>query len=132
MPSFLSPILKDPERPVQLVKAGDARAIATTVLTAFDSASRRTGLLKRDHLPPQTALIIAPCSGVHTFGMRFTIDVAFVTREGRIVKIRRQMPRRRMAFALGAFAVIEMAAGALDGAGVREGDTVALESLRGV
>lgn len=85
--------------------------MATTVETAFDSESRKRGLLGRSSLAPDHALVIAPCSAVHTFGMQFPIDVIFAAGDGRIVKIRRSMRAGRLAGAIGAFATIEMAAG---------------------
>ena len=88
--------------------------VARTLLTAFDSASRRRGLLKHDSLEEGSALIIAPTSAIHTFWMRFAIDVAFVSKEGRVVKVRPAVVPWRMAAAWRAYAVIEMAAGAFD------------------
>jgi uncharacterized membrane protein (UPF0127 family) len=128
MASFLGPILQSPDTAFRLVKAGAAQPIAAHVLTAFDSASRRTGLLKYDAMPPDSALIIAPCSSIHTVGMRFPIDVAFVARDGRVLKACGSIPRWRIALSLRAFAAIELAAGVLASAGVSAGDTVALES----
>ena len=55
---------------------GQAADIADT------SAKRRTGLLKHKSLEPGDGLWIAPCEGVHTFGMKFPIDVVFLSRKG--------------------------------------------------
>src|SRR4051812_14227289 len=79
--------------------------LATTVEPAFRRAARRKGLLGRAELPAGHAMIIAPCSAVHTFFMRFPIDVLFVNRAGRIVKVRERMSPFRIAFAVRAFAV---------------------------
>lgn len=122
MPSFVTPLLKQPDRSHRLVNDRNGRVVAAHVLTAFDSASRRTGLLKHASMPEGTALIIAPCSAVHTFGMRFPIDVAFVARDGRVLKVRHAVGPRRMTAALGAFAVIELAAGQLAAADTQSGD----------
>jgi uncharacterized membrane protein (UPF0127 family) len=107
---FLSPLLDNSPDRYQLVNAATGTVIATTLLTAFDSASRRTGLLKHAALPASTALIIAPCTAIHTFFMKFPIDVIFVARDGRVVKVRRSVVPWRIAMAFSAFAVIEMAA----------------------
>ena len=96
--------------------------MATTVEGAFDSASRTRGLLGRASLAPDHALVIAPCSAIHTFGMQFPIDVIFAAGDGRILKIRRNMRRGRMTGAIGAFATIEMAAGAADRHELKAGD----------
>jgi hypothetical protein len=97
------------------------------LLRAFDSASRRRGLLKRDFLPEGSALVIAPTNAIHTFFMRFAIDVAFVARDGRVLTVRRAMPPWRMAGAWGGYAVVELAAGALDRAAVQPGDLLRVD-----
>jgi uncharacterized membrane protein (UPF0127 family) len=91
---------------------------------ALDSATRRTGLLQHTSLPVGEAMVIAPTSAVHTFWMKFPIDILFVARDGRVLKIRPAVPAWRMTGALGAFAVIEMAAGALTRCEVARGDTL--------
>ena len=85
--------------------------LATRIEVAFDSESRKRGLLGRASLAPGHALIIAPCSGIHTFGMQFPIDVVFVGRSGKVLKVRRNMPAGRIAASLRAFTTIELAAG---------------------
>jgi uncharacterized membrane protein (UPF0127 family) len=110
-----------------LTNTRHGRIAARTLLTAFDSKSRKKGLLGRDSLPEGTALIIAPCQAIHTFSMRFAIDVAFVAKDGRVLKVRQAVPRRRIAVALRAFAVIELAAGALEASDTRAGDRLQIE-----
>jgi hypothetical protein len=119
---FLEPLLKRSAVAPTLCVEGREAPLATAVETAFDSASRKKGLLGRDGLSEHTALVIAPCSAVHTFAMRFPIDVIFARRDGRIIKMRRAMPVSRITGALRAFAVIEMAAGTIERAVIRVGD----------
>ena len=129
MKSFLDPLRQSSAPSLVLTNTRDDRIVADTLLRAFDSASRRRGLLKRDFLPEGSALVIAPTSAIHTFFMRFAIDVAFIARDGRVLKVRRAMRPWRMAAAWGAFAVVEMAAGALDRAGVQAGDVVRVDAI---
>ena len=124
MPSFLNPLLKHPGVAFRLVNARNQQTVATHLTTAFDSKSRRTGLLNHQAMPEGAALIIAPCSAVHTIGMHFDIDIAFVSRDGRVLKVRNAVRPWRMTGALRAFAVIELAAGALEAAGLGAGDVV--------
>jgi uncharacterized membrane protein (UPF0127 family) len=56
--------------------------------------------------------------------MRFSIDVAFVARDGRVLKIRHAMPPWRMAGALRGFAVIELPSGRLRQTDTRPGDVL--------
>jgi uncharacterized protein len=123
---FLKPLVDAPRDTFHLTIARDGSALATTVEGAFDSDSRRRGLLGRDGLADHTALIIAPCQAVHTFAMRFSIDVVFVARDGEVVKLRADLQPGHMTGAWSAFAVIEMAAGAIARAGLRRGDRLAL------
>jgi uncharacterized protein len=93
---------------------------------AFDSATRKKGLLGRDRLEPGTGLVIAPCGGVHTFFMRFSIDVVFVARDGRVVKVSPAVKPWRLALALSAFCVIELPAGIAAEGLTRAGDRLEL------
>jgi uncharacterized membrane protein (UPF0127 family) len=93
---------------------------------AFDSATRKKGLLGRDRLEPGTGLVIAPCGGIHTCFMRFPIDVLFMARDGRVVKVRSAVPPWRLALAISAFCVIELPAHAAAEAGTRAGDRLEL------
>lgn len=87
--------------------------IATAVEHAATRASRRRGLLGRDHLDPHCAMILEPCTAVHTAFMRFPIDVVFIDRAGYALKIVRDVAPWRIAVAAGAHAVVEMAAGSI-------------------
>jgi hypothetical protein len=119
-PHFLEPLARRATRGVLCVEGRD-RPIAG-IEGAFDSASRRRGLLGRDTLPDDVAFIMAPSNAVHTCFMRFAIDLVFAARDGRIVKIRPSVAPWRISAARGAFAVVELAAGAAARAGLRVGD----------
>jgi uncharacterized membrane protein (UPF0127 family) len=121
-PGFLAPLLDPSGGPLVLRHAGTGAIVADRLEAALDSASRRKGLLGRDGLPPGAGLVIAPSNAVHTFSMRFAIDVVFVRRSGEVAKVRHSMPRGRMAAALMAFAVIELPAGTAERTGIRAGD----------
>ncbi len=130
MASLLTPIL---ERPGDYLLR-DTRTgtiIASHVELATDSASRRRGLLGRDRLEPGHAMVIAPCGGVHTFFMRFAIDVLFVRKDGRVVKCAHALAPWRIALAPRAYAAIECPAGTLRDAGAQRGDLVRFEPVGG-
>lgn len=122
MPSFLTPLLTHPAQNFTLHNTRSGRPVASELLPAFDSAARRKGLLGRDYLAAGTAIVIAPTNAIHTWFMRFPIDVAFVAKDGRVVKVRSGLGPWRMAAAWSAYAVVEMAAGELDGSGTKAGD----------
>jgi uncharacterized membrane protein (UPF0127 family) len=107
-PHFLTPLLRGSGG--ALARRGGA-IVARLVEGAFDSQSRRRGLLGRTSFPEGSAVIIAPSSAVHTFGMKFPIDVVFVSRDGRVLQINASVPPFRIAVAWRAFAAIELPAG---------------------
>jgi uncharacterized membrane protein (UPF0127 family) len=121
LPSFLSPLLSG-SAGFLLRNTRTHATIADQLSTAFDSASRRKGLLGQTSFPSGSALLIAPSNAVHTFFMRFPIDVIFVARDGRIVKIARSLVPWRMAAAFRAYATIELAAGSLASFDIAPGD----------
>lgn len=123
-PHFLAPLLRAGHGPSALRNVRSGRPVATHVETAFSSADRKRGLLGREGLAPGQALVIAPTSLVHTFAMRFPIDILFASRDGRVLKISSAVPPRRIAGSLRAFAVVEMAAGELARSDTRVGDVI--------
>ena len=100
------------------------RIVADRLLPALDSESRRRGLLKHTSLDEGEAMIIAPTNAVHTWFMKFDIDIAFVTRDGRVLKTRDSVPPWRMSGAFGGYAVIEMRGGSFAAADTVPGDVL--------
>ncbi len=129
MASWVNPLLREPATRFRLVNARTGVVIADSVAGAFDSATRRRGLLGRDGMAAGEALIIAPTNAIHTFFMRFAIDVAFVARDGRVLKLRSALGPWRMSAAFRAFGVVEAPAGAFASCGTGAGDTLALEVI---
>lgn len=129
MSHFLSPLLSRSPRPARLRNRRNGRILANELETAFDSTSRRRGLLGRGGLPDGAALVIAPCGAVHTFFMRFPIDLVFASRDGHVVKTRSTVPPGRVSGTLRAFAVIELPAGVIERSGTRSGDTLEITAL---
>jgi uncharacterized membrane protein (UPF0127 family) len=103
------------------------RVLADRADIADTGAKRRTGLLKHSRLEPGEGLWIAPCEGVHTFGMKFPIDVIFLSRKKQVLKTRPAMVKRRIAFSLRAYSVLELPAGTLAQTGTVAGDQLEFE-----
>jgi len=78
---------------------------------AKDFRTRLRGLAFRDRDEAGPGLLFPRCSSVHTFGMRFELDVFFLDEAGRVIDIRRHVPPRRIVFCRGASAVLEIPAG---------------------
>ena len=80
--------------------------------TASTALQRLKGLFAYPPLSNAQALILSPCSAVHTIGLRYTIDVAFLCAEGRILKAGTLKPWSMMICGQGKH-VIEMAEGSV-------------------
>ena len=75
--------------------------------------SRRRGLGGLEMLPSDQGLEI-PTSSIHTYTMRFSLDLIWRSRDGTVLRVDRNVPRWRMRTCLGARTVIEVSAGAAD------------------
>jgi len=109
-----------------LVHVRTGAVVASSVDMALRRSERRRGLLGRDSLADGAAMFIAPCIAIHTVGMGFPIDVAFVNARGYIVRVVHSLPPWRLAASLGGCAVIELAAGRLREYDVNVGDRLTL------
>ena len=75
---------------------------------------RMQGLLGRTPLQENEALLLKPCSSVHSFGMRYTIDLVYLNRRWEIIKTVKAFKPWHISFCLKAHIVIEMIAGSLE------------------
>ena len=111
MAHCLAPLVREPQGRYGLWNLRTGQPVAANVVAAFDSRTRRQGLLGRGGLPPGDALILAPCSSVHTAFMRFPLDLVFLDRAGRVLKTSSAVRPWRIRAAWRAFAVVELQAG---------------------
>jgi uncharacterized membrane protein (UPF0127 family) len=125
----LSALVREPQGRFGLWNLRTGSPIATRVIAAFDSGSRRQGLLGRRGLPAGEALVLAPCSSVHTAFMRFPIDLLFLRRDGRVLKTSAGVRPWRIRLAWRAFAVVELAAGTLEHSTTVRDDVVELRTI---
>jgi len=84
------------------------------VAEARSRAERMRGLARLDAMPETVALHIPRCRSVHTFTMRFPLDLIWLDGEGRAVRVDRGVAPRRLRTCLGARSVVEANAGTAD------------------
>ena len=96
--------------------------LAGSVDVADRGAKRRKGLLGQDRLGREEGLWIVPCEAVHTFGMRFAIDLVYLDRARKVKKVRSEVRPMRLSGCLSAHSVLELAAGTIHRTGTRPGD----------
>ena len=103
------------------------RQIAAFVQLAGDNRNRKKGLLGRESLDAGEGLWIVPCEAVHTFWMRFPIDLIYLDRRQRVVKTRSGVPPWRLSACLRAHSVLELPAGTIRQTQTMRGDRLALD-----
>lgn len=103
--------------------------LADAAEVADTSAKRRTGLLRHQSLEAGQGMWIVPCESVHSFGMKFAIDVVYLDRRRRVRKIRPNMAPRRVSACLLAHSVLELPAGTLARTGTQPGDQLEIQEL---
>ena len=90
------------------------RHVLSGDLTVFEARTHRArllGLALLDALPSDAALLITRCRSVHTFGVRFSIDIILLDRYGTVVRLASEVSPQRAVGARGAWAVLETRAG---------------------
>ena len=111
----------------RLVNETRGAVLAERAALALTVRERMKGLLGRDALVDGEALVIRPCTSIHTFFMRFPIDVLFLDRDGRVLRaIPAMKPWRLTRIYPRAACVAELPAGVLQRTGTSEGDVVRL------
>jgi uncharacterized protein len=96
--------------------------LGDSIETADSSSKRRTGLLKHTSLAEGAGLWIVPCEAIHTFFMRFPIDVVYIDKKRHVRKLVRALQPWRMSMCLPAHSVIELPAGTIERTRTQVGD----------
>jgi len=108
-----------------LVKNGEK--VVEAVELAVDLKSRLVGLLGRSSLGTRRAMYLSPCSSIHTFFMKFPIDLVFLSRGLEVTKIVRDVgPWRMVIGGPDAWSVLEMESGWFPADALKVGDKVCL------
>lgn len=103
--------------------------LATRAKVADREVTRRKGLLGRNALDPGEGLWIIPCEAVHTFGMKFPIDLVYIDRKLRVRKVRSTVPPWRLSACLSAHSILEIAAGGAEASQTLRGDQLEFSSV---
>ncbi|MFN7954673.1 MAG: DUF192 domain-containing protein [bacterium] len=115
---------------VQVRNLSKSVVIVHDLEVAHSLRARMRGLLGRDGLEAGCGLWIRPCTSIHTIGMRFAIDAAFVDAASRVVRVYRALPPWRVTrIVWGAVGVLELAAGTLAASDTAVGDQLDLGTV---
>ena len=102
---------------------GEAIDIADT------SAKRTTGLLKHTELRAGEGLWIVPCEGVHTFFMKFALDLVYIDKKNLVRKVVRDVRPWRVSFCLMADSIVELPVGVVGESATQKGDEMVFERI---
>jgi hypothetical protein len=109
-----------------IVQNADRESVlGTAIEVAETSAKRAKGLLGRDSLAAGEGLLFKRCSSLHTFFMRFAIDIVYIDKDGRVLKIAHSVPPFRVSIApFRAHYALELPAGSVAGSGTKVRDVL--------
>jgi uncharacterized protein len=113
--------IADDSMKIVSLRGTDGAVVCARCVVAETAVARMRGLLGRSGLDSGEGLLLRPASSVHTFFMRFSIDVVFLGREGEVLKVAERVRPWRSTAARGAKAVVELAAGEARRSGIRVG-----------
>jgi hypothetical protein len=109
---------------LQVLNLTRKTVLASCMEVADSAAKRNKGLLGRESLFPGEGLWIIPCEAVHTFWMRFPIDLVYLDSKKRIRKIRGEVRPWRLSVCLSAHSVLELPSGTIRETRTEPGDTL--------
>jgi uncharacterized membrane protein (UPF0127 family) len=112
------------ERPLQVVNLTRDTTVVTTVEVADTPSRRAKGLLGREQLDEGAGMWIIPCEAVHTFGMQFPIDLVYLDRSQKVVKLCGAVGRNRIAICISAHSVLELSSGTILKSAIQIGDSL--------
>ncbi len=107
-----------------IYRAGSGECLVPAATRTTNAWERMRGLLGRPPLATGEGLLIDRCPSVHTVGMRYAIDLAFLDRGWRVLGMVHALGPLRFAGRTGARATLELPPGALDKAGIATGDVL--------
>jgi len=110
------------EERLRVLNATRGTVLATQLEVAKTSAKRNKGLLGRKGLAEGEGLWITPCESVHTFFMQFAIDLVYLDRRHRVVKVRSNVGPWRLSACLVAHSILELPSGTVRATQTSRGD----------
>lgn len=113
---------------VQILNVARDVILAYEAKLATSLEQRMKGLLGRNSLSANEALILKPCTSIHTFFMRFPIDVLFLDQNMRIIRLIQNMPPNRVSPMIWAGRMaIELPAGKISQTNTQAGDLIEIK-----
>ena len=112
------------ERRMQIRNLTRGTVVGTSIDVADSGERRRRGLLDHTGLREGEGLWIVPCESVHTFFMKFPIDLIYLNRAGIVVSVRAHVVPWRMSMCLRAHSILELPSGTIMSTRTGPGDQI--------
>jgi len=120
-----------PERRLEVRNPARSTVLATRLEVADSGPKRNKGLLGREGLAAGEGLWIVPCESVHTFFMRFPIDLVYLDRNYKVKKVRSAVGAWRLSACFSAHSILELPAGTVRATQTEAGDTLEFSACEG-
>jgi uncharacterized membrane protein (UPF0127 family) len=111
-----------------LVNATKQTVVSDSCHFANTVLKRMVGLLNRGQFDKGEGLLLDRCYGIHTFGMRFPIDVLFLDKDLHVIRAVKALPPYRTCVVKKSVYVLEVPVGALDASRTEEGDQIQIRT----
>lgn len=112
---------------VSIQRQSDASVLFKQAKITQTAWERLRGLLAHPSLDGNEALLIAPCSSVHMFGMRYALDIAYLNKTGKVIKIVPSLRPMAISMCFGAASTLEMPVNSLSKHNIQKGDVLIWE-----
>lgn len=108
---------------VIIVSRNDIEVISIKGMQTQSMKERLGGLLVLEALNQEQALWISPCNSVHTFGMKYVLDLVYIDKNNKVSSLVKNIKPWRMSLCLQAKTVIELLAGSIQHLDIQLGDS---------
>lgn len=108
---------------MEIINKKNNEILAQKVIIADKFLSRLMGLMFKKKLEKNAGMLIYPCNSVHTFFMKFPIDVVFISKEYEVLYVIENMsPGKTSKFIKRAKSVLELPSGVIEKTKTKKGD----------
>lgn len=115
---------------MEIINKKNNEMLANKVIISDRFLSRLMGLMFKKKLQKNSSMLIYPCNSVHTFFMKFPIDIVFLSKEYEVLYvIENMLPGKMSPFIRNAKSVLELPSGVIEETKTKKGDLLNLVNL---
>ena len=108
---------------MEIINKNNNKLLASKVIMADTFMTRLKGLMFKKNLEKDTAMLIHPCNSVHTFFMKFSLDILFISKEYEVIYvIENMLPGKTSPLIRKAMGVLEFTSGTIEKTNTKKGD----------